>query len=198
MGKMVTVVSIILIVAVIFGIMYVVYSSQFHPTGTPINTPIMLYDHTVYVDNIATYTLNASQSLTQQLNLTLTAFESSPPIAVPIGNINLIGYNSTIDYSNNWDSRNWNKSIDQSSVFNYSIGHKTLTLQPNMSNSTIITINWADNAPAGRYTAEIFLGNLKFLSTQGKHDQNAPISFTPGSYASSIWLGIVVTPKTQP
>jgi hypothetical protein len=67
-----------------------------------------------------------------------------------------------------------------------------------MSNSTTITINWADDAPAGRYTAEIKLGNLKFLSTQGKNDQTAPNSFTPGAYASSIWLGIVVTPKTQP
>jgi hypothetical protein len=198
MGKVVTVVSIIVIVAVIFGIIYVIYSSQFHPTGTPINTPIILYDHTVYVDNIATYTLNASQGLTQQLNLTLTAYESSPPIAVPIGNINLIAYNNTIDYSNNWDTRVWNKSLVQSSVFNYSIGLKTLTLQPNMPNSTLVTINWADNAPAGRYTAEIYLGNLKFLSTQGKNDQTAPISFTSGAYASSIWLGIVVTPKNQP
>ena len=182
MRKVVSVVSIILAVAVIFGIIYVAFSSQINPAYTP----IVLYNHTVYVDNIATDTLNASQGLTQQLNLTLTAYEFSPSIAVPIDNIKLIAYNSTIDYSNSWDTSNWNNSLVQSSVFNYSIGLNTLTLQPNKSNSTIFTINWADNAPAGRYIAEINLGNIKFLSTQEKYDQ---------SYGSSIWLGIIITPK---
>jgi hypothetical protein len=187
MRKIASAVLIILGVAFVLGIIYLGYSSQIHPASTPIR----LYNYTIYSDTgVATSTLNASQGLTQQLNLTLTAMTFSPSIAVPIDSIKLTSYNSTINYGNNWDTRNWNKPLVQSSVFNYSFSLNTLTLQPNTSNSTIISINWADNAPTGRYTAEINLGNFKFLSTQGKYDQ---------SYGSSIWLRIVVTPKvTQP
>jgi hypothetical protein len=106
---------------------------------------------------------------------------------IPIENIALTAYNSTIDYSNNWDTSSWNTSIVEQSVFNYSFSVNQLTLQPNMSNSTILTIKWANNAPTGRYALEINLSNLKFLSAQNKYDQ---------SYAGSIWLGIIVTPET--
>jgi hypothetical protein len=183
MRKPVSAVLTILGVAIIIGIIYLGFSSQIHPASTPIH----LYNYTVYSDTgVATNTLNASQGLTQQLNLTITPMPASPPIVVPIDSIKLTSYNSTIDYGGNWDTSNWNKSLIQEAIFNYSFNLNTLTLQPNTSNSTIITINWAKNAPTGRYTAEINLGNIKFLSTQGKHDQ---------SYNSSIWLKIVITPK---
>jgi len=183
MRKKVSAVLIILGVAVVIGIIYLGYSSQIHPASTPIH----LYNYTINSDTgVATSTLNATQGLTQQLNLTLTAMPSSPTIAVPIHSVKLTSYNSTIDYGGNLDTRNWNKSLVQESIFNYSFSLNTLTLQPNTSNSTILTIKWANNAPTGRYTAEINLGNIKFLSTQEKYDQ---------SYSSSIWLGIIITPK---
>ena len=184
MRKTVSAVLTILRVAVILGIIYLGYSSfQIHPASTPIH----LYNYTIYSNTgVATSTLNATQGLTQQLNLTLTAMPSSLAIAVPIDSIKLTSYNSPIDYGSNWDTRNWNKSLVQESIFNYSFSLNTLNLQPNTSNSTILIINWANNAPTGRYTAEINLGSIKFLSTQEKYDQ---------SYGSSIWLGIVITPK---
>ena len=180
--KKVLVTVAVVVIAVLVGTIYLGYSSQTHP----VSTPILLYNYMVYSNTgVFTSTLNASQGLTQQLNLTLTAMNFSPSIAVPIDNIKLTAYNSTINYGGNWDTSGWNNSVVQSSVFNYSFSLTALTLQPNKSNSTIITINWARNAPTGRYTAEINLGNVKFLSTQGKYDQ---------SYGSSIWLGIVITP----
>lgn len=185
MRRILSAVSFILAVTVVVGILYLGYWSQ--TTFGPKSTPMLLYNSTIYSDTgVASDVLNASQGSTQQLNLTLTGYGFSPSIAVPVGNIMITAYNSTIDYGGNWATGNWSNSVVQASVFNYSFSLNTLTLQPNTSNSTIITINWANNAPTGRYVVEINLSDFKFLSTQGKYDL---------TYGSSIWLGIVVTAK---
>lgn len=131
--------------------------------------------------------INASQGTTLKMNLTLTSI-TSLQIAIPLENLKLTAYNSTIDYTNNWDSTGWNTSIIQERVLNYSFGLSQLTLQPNMSNSTTITIKVAENAPSGRYTLDINLGKIKFLTAPGKYDL---------SYSQGIWLGMIVTPKVN-
>ena len=186
MKKIAGAVSIVLAVAAVLGIVYFGISST---TPSFASTPILLYNSTItpYPD-LCQGTTNASQGLLQQLNLTLTEYDFSTPIEVPIEDLRITAYDSAIDYGNNWNAKNWNTSIDQTAVFNYSFSLKTLTLQPNASNSTIITINWSNNAPTGRYIIYVDLGTLKFLSKQGPYDQ---------TYGSSFELGIVVAPKVN-
>jgi len=173
--------SVILLSVFIVGIVYVLSGNH------PASTPMLLYSYNISIQNIgvAEDVINASLGSTQHLNLTLTSM-SSMQILIPAENLKLTAFNSTIDYSNNWDTSSWNTSVTQESVFNYSLSLSQLILQPNVSNSTIVTINLANNAPTGRYALEINLGDVKFLSAHGKHDQ---------SYGSSVWLGMIVTPK---
>ncbi len=175
-------ISIILVVAVIAAL-YFFYTYGDHPASTP----IILYTSIISSENSASINdvLNASQGTNQEVNLTLSSITSAK-IEIPIENLKLTAYNSTIDYGNNWDTNNWNTSLVQESVFNYSFSLSQLTLQPNMSNTTVVTIKWADSAPIGRYVLELNLGNLKFLSGHGMYDQ---------SYGDSIWLGIILTPN---
>ena len=175
------VVSIILISVVILA--YVSYSSSIQPRSTPAT----LYMHKVSLQNtsVETDVINASQGTTQQLNLTLISWHS-PKISIPIENLKITAYNSTVDFSNSWDSSRWNTTVSQGAVFNYSFSLSQLVLQPNGSNSTIITVNLANNAPVGRYTLELSLGQIKFLSP----------SDNDLSYGAGIWLGMIITPKS--
>ncbi len=182
--KYVVVTVILIMIALIGGIIYL-YENSFQPLGTP----RILYSYTVTSTDtgVASIVFNVSQGMTQQLNLTLQLLDGSPSITVPIDDMNGLVYNSTIVYDNNWDTHNWNHSLVQTSVFNYSISQKQLTLQPNATSSTIININWADDAPTGRYALDLNLGRFQFLTTPGEGDK---------SYGRAIWLGFIVSPKT--
>lgn len=174
-------ISIFLMAAVIAGL-YLVYANRAHP----LSTPIRLYDYSFSQQNtgISSDVLNASQGATQYVNITFNSMSSST-IAIPIENLTLRGYNITIG-TNNWDTSIWNNSVSQESVFNYSFSLSQPTLQPGMSNSTVLKFKWADDAPTGRYLFEIDLGNVKFLSAPGEFEQ---------SYGATVELGITVTPK---
>lgn len=171
------IISIVLIVVVVLGFVYLYNSSN-----RPASTPAVLYTSNIspaISTQITGGVLNvivAGRGETQQINLTLTSQHSSQ-IAITIENLRLIAYNSTID-NKNWDTSNWDTSIVQESVFSYSFSLSELTLQPNMSNSTIITLSLTDNAPMGRYALEIDLSN-------GNDEL---------SYSGSISLGMVVSP----
>jgi hypothetical protein len=169
---------------VLVGGMIYLYENRFQPIGTP----RISYSYTVTSmdTGIASGIFNVSQGLTQQLNLTLQLLDSYPSIIVPIDDINSLVHNNTIVYDNNWDTHNWNPSLVQTSVFNYSYSQKKLILQPNATSSIIITINWADNAPTGRYALDLNLGRFQFLTPPGEGYQ---------SYGRAIWLGFIVSPK---
>jgi hypothetical protein len=181
--KYVAITVIFIVIALIGGTIYL-YDNRFQPVGTPRH----LYSYTITsIDTgVASSVFNVSQGMTQQLNLTLQLLAGSPSITVPIDNMNGLVYNSTILYDNNWDTHNWNHSLFQTSVFNYSFSQKQLTLQPNTTSSTIITINWANDAPTGRFALDLNLGQFQFL-TPPKGDK---------SYGNGIWLGFIVSPKT--
>jgi hypothetical protein len=176
-------ISIIFIMIALVGGMICLYENRGHPIGTP----RISYSYTVTsIDTgVASGIFNVSQGMTQKLNLTLQLLDGYPSITVPIDDMNSLVYN-TIVYDNNWDTYNWNHSLVQTSVFNYSFSQKQLTLQPNATSSTIITINWADNAPTGRYALDLNLGRFQFLTPPGEGYQ---------SYGRAIWLGFVVSPK---
>jgi hypothetical protein len=112
---------------------------------------------------------------------------SKPKISIPVENLTLTGYNSTLHDAINWNNQDWNKSLVQKSVFNYSLSKNPITMQPDAANSTVITFQWADDAPVGRYTIDVHLGEFSFLSPPGKFDQ---------SYREQFTLYIEVDPKT--
>jgi hypothetical protein len=104
--------------------------------------------------------------------------------SVPFENLSLTYYDS---FYNDWNNiTDWNPSVPQQSVFNYSISQSQLTLQPNMSNSTIITINWADNAPTRRYSISVNLGQAEFLTDPSKHN---------GVTGQPVAIEVIVNPK---
>ena len=152
--------------AVVVTSVYLYYNSNNRPASTPAVmytsniSPTISLQTTGGISNV----INVSQGATQQINLTLTSLYSSQIVAIPIENLRLLAYNSAIDYKN-WDTSNWNTSIVQEKVFTYSFSLSELTLQPNMSNSTIITLSLTNNAPLGRYALWVNLGDIKFLST---------------------------------
>jgi hypothetical protein len=168
-------ISVILVVVVVVGLVYLDYAGTFQPKSTPPN----LYTSTTSDQDsgVTAYVMNVSQGAILRVNLTLSSL-SSTEIAVPIESLTLTAYNSNSDTGN--------ASLAQQSVFNYSFSVNQLTLQPQMSNSTTVTINMAKDAPTGTCTLEINLGALKFLSEPGKYDR---------SYSSSIPLEMVITPK---
>ena len=184
MKRKYVVISAILIAITLFGFAMYFYENRFQPIGTP----RIIYSFTVTsIDTgVDSHVFNVSQGMTQQLNLTLQLMNGSPSITVPIDDINGLVYNRTIVYDNNWDTHNWNHSLVQTSIFNYSYSQKQLTLQPNATSSTIITINWADDAPSGRYALNLNLGRFQFLTPARESDQ---------AYSRSIWLGFIVSPK---
>jgi hypothetical protein len=184
-GKFYAIILIILILIVVLGLAYFV----FFPSRMA-GTPIALYSSSTSPQNtgLISDVFNTTQGATEQIALTLTSTMYSPQIEIPLENLKLIAYNSTINY-NDWDSSGWNTSLVQVKVFNYSFSPSQLTLQPNTPNSAIITIKLATNAPTGRYALEINLGKLKFLSPRGKDDL---------PYAQGVWLGMIVTPKSNP
>jgi len=108
----------------------------------------------------------------------------SSQITVPIENLTLTSYDS---FYNNWNNvTDWNPSIPQDTIFNYSVSQSQLTLQPNMSNSTIITINWADNAPTGRYIISVNVGQAEFLTEPSKYN---------GATGQPVGIIVIVNPK---
>jgi hypothetical protein len=150
-------------------------------SNRPLSTPAVLYtsNFSPVIPTQLTGGVNvifAGIGETQQINLTFTSHYSSQ-IAITIENLRLIAYNNTTD-PKNWDTSNWNTSIVQEKVFTYLFSLSEITLQPNMSNSTIITLSLTNNSPMGRYALEIDLSN--------RYDNL--------SYSGSIPLGLVVSP----
>jgi hypothetical protein len=172
------IISIIAIVVVVC-ILYAGYASRVQTASTP----PLLYSYAVSTPNAGQISnvegdeyINVTQGSTQQINITFTSL-TSLQIAIPIENLTITTYTDINGYSF------W-ASAAQPQVINYSFSQNQINLQPNVSNSTILTIKWANNAPIGTYTLNIDLGFLKFLSTPGRYDK---------SYSSSIWLGVNVS-----
>jgi hypothetical protein len=158
------IVSAILIVLVIAGLVALISNR-----AGPVDTPVPLY-----TSGFSSWSINAPQGTTQQVNLTLSSFFDSPLIAVPIENLRIVTGPPT----------------NQEATFNYSLSLSQLTLQPHMSNITVISIKLANNVPLGKYTISVGLGEVKFLSANGNN--------SPGGKASApeaLQFEMIVTPK---
>jgi hypothetical protein len=152
-------------------------------------TPIAMFSYTIStqslgVTNIEGYTGafgNVSQGSTLQVNLTFSSIMTKQPIVIPIENLVVTYYNSTVNY-HSWITYNDNFSLIQAEAFNYSFSVNPIILQPSMSNSTILTINLANDAPLGQYSTDI---RSSEISDNYFHE----------SYTTSFYLGIIITPK---
>ena len=163
--------------------------------GSP-GTPPTLYEYTISPQNVQfSYvlqgiTLQTTPGAELQINFT---FMSTAPqkIMIPIENLALTAYNNndnSADYSQSWDTRTWNTSLVQDRVFNYSFSLEEPSLQPDTSNSTVLTINVSNNAPLGRYALEVNLGSVRLVDANG---------VTETSYEERIWLGLIVSQNSS-
>ena len=119
-------VLIILVLVAVIGLVYF----RYHPfIEGPMSTPLLQYSVSIVsVDTgLALPVFNVRQWSNQQFNLTLALLDDSQKLSVPLENITLTGYNSTIshDLYLNWDNRYWNKSLVQETVFNYTSRRKS-------------------------------------------------------------------------
>jgi hypothetical protein len=182
----------VLIVAVVIVLAY--YS--FTPKFTPASTPPVGYDcnlsvlnpHVTKVAGYNSFFNNVSQGLPLQVNITFRSI-TNQPITIPIENLTVTYYNSTVDL-HGWINDNGNYSLIQQQAFNYSFSLNQITLQPGMSNSTLLTINLAEDAPLGQYSIDIHLGYVKVYV----NDANGNSQLL--SYSGTIGLAMIVTPKT--
>lgn len=102
---------------------------------------------------------NVSQGSQLQVNVTFTSI-TSVPVTVQIDNLTLTYFTSTVNL-NNVESSDKDYSAIQQSAFTYSFSQNQLTLGPSKLNSTLLTIDFAQNAPTGQYTIDMPLGQLK-------------------------------------
>lgn len=172
-------ISAVLIAVVISGA-YLAFSNSAHPA----DTPPLLYKYSVSQANSnstlfrGSVYFNATQGATEQINITFTSLASTP-ISIPIENLTITSYTDEEGYSF-WATE------AQPNVINYSLTLSQISLQPEGSNSTVLTINWSNAAPTGTFWLNLYLGNLYFSGQHQKYEV---------SYSSAIWLGIDVNSK---
>jgi hypothetical protein len=118
---------------------------------------------------------NITQGETHQINYTLISWGCPEQFTVTIENLTIIKYASFDSYPDGnfyWENVSaWEPSIAQDTFFNYSLSSSQLTLQPYLSNSTIMTLEWADNVPTGRYLIAVNISEPEFLTEPSKYDE---------------------------
>jgi hypothetical protein len=182
-----------LVIALIFSVLvlsfgtaiyYYNHNNKTEPKFIPRHPP--MYTTTMStlnseVDNIGTgmgrYD-NVSQGTPFQVNLTFTSITTQKKL-ITIENLTVCYYNSTVD-RHKFIASDKSYPVIQALAFNYSFSLNPVVLQPYMSNSTILTINLADDAPLGQYTLAI---------------HTARIIENGISYSGSFGLEMIVTPK---
>jgi hypothetical protein len=102
---------------------------------------------------------NVSRGMSLEVKMTFNSI-TDQPITIPIENLSVSYYNSTVDLLR-WINGNGSYSSIQQQAFTYSFSLNRVTVQPYMSNSTILTINLAKNSPSGQYSLEINLGKVE-------------------------------------
>jgi hypothetical protein len=119
-----------------------------------------------YLVNVANYSyVNVTQGMTAHINVTFTSV-TNQPIEIPIENLTLSTYSSTIN-PKVW-ADNENSSLIQSDVCTYNFSFDSLLLQPSTSNTTVLSIQFADNAPVGQYYFNVHIGHTILLNSRSE------------------------------
>jgi hypothetical protein len=111
---------------------------------------------TMFSDSFSPFDLTVAQGATYQLTITLTT-PCDTEISVPFENLSLTIYNNAV----------WHSSTPQERIFNYTFSPNSLTLQPYGTNSSILTVNMAEDAPIGRYVMYVTYGNSQLTHVGG-------------------------------
>ncbi len=189
------IVSLILIAAVIAAVVYFQYIQNRTPMETPTPSSSQLASPSLspspsasvtmeYYCGISalnaqgatiaymqTYVMNTSQGANLRIDVTFNSVVDEK-VNVTLENLKIYAFNSSAIYSD-WDVTSWNTSINQERVLNYSFSQNEVTLQPKGSNSVIVEVNVANDAPSGSYAVNINLDSGK------------------------LWLGIIVAPSAE-
>ena len=137
-------VNVTAIILIVVFVTILIIGFSFRPT--PFSTPVpLLFGE---VSSLGEEDMNVSQGSTLQVNVTLTS-NTDQELTIPIENLALSGFNNT----------SWGTSIPQNKVFNYTFSASKLVLQPYESNSTVLAVDIADDAPLGQYALSIELGD---------------------------------------
>jgi len=116
-----------------------------------------------YLINVANYSyVNVTQGMTTSINVTFTSV-TNQSIEIPIENLTLSTYSSTINPKIWADNRN--SSLIQSDVCTYNFSFDSLLLQPSKSNTTMLSIQFANNAPIGQYYFNVHIGHTILLNS---------------------------------
>jgi hypothetical protein len=162
-------------ICVVGGVVFWVLTHEHISTGIPSGAAPYYYSYKIATldTNLELPFFPTTQGATQQFNLTFAISEEQPKILLPIGDLNLTGYNSSRYDAVDWINWDWNSSIVQKSIFNYSLSQTSVVLQPGVANSTVLTLNWAKDAPTGRYTIDFPYQRFIFLESQAEYESFA-------------------------
>ncbi len=159
LGIVLIVAVVVVVVAVGLGIF--IKQNQVNPYSTP---PVLYHSNfTVLnpqVTEVAGYNgffNNVSQGLKLQVKITFTAI-GDQALTLPMENLKVTYYSSNVD-PHTWIDGNGNYSLLQQQAFDYQFSPSVVVVQPEMSNSTILTLDVAQDAPTGQYSFEINIEN---------------------------------------
>jgi hypothetical protein len=164
---------------------WIIFSSNSSPTkSTPLSTPELLFISNMSVPNSEmpneSY-FNVTQGMTFSVNVTFTSM-TSQPIEIPIENLTLSTYSSTINPKVWADTGN--SSFVQDDVLSYSFSLNSVIVQPSSSNSTVLSIKFNNNAPAGQYYLDLRLGRAIMVNTQSQ-----------ANYYSTLGVEVILLPN---
>jgi hypothetical protein len=183
----------ILVVVIASFVYYGHNSSNISPKDTPVPQNIFNVNTTVLnspminnqFDPPPNYYTNITQGNDLKVNVTITS--TGPEEIVYIKNIQVWWYNPNVNLYTWYSPPNTgNDSSIQTSAFSYSSSPNPVSLQPYMSNSTILTLNIEKNAPTGQYSMYI---NFEAKPTQ----TNETSGFM--QLDESHWFSIIINPS---
>jgi hypothetical protein len=96
-----------------------------------------------------------AQGATFQVNVTLTSFLDIE-ISIPI-DLSLMAYNNIHP-----------SPLPQEKIFNYTISPNPVIIAPNGTNSSILTVKLAEDAPIGDYMMYVTFGNWQLTNVSGE------------------------------
>lgn len=186
MNRKIVSIAILLVAVLVAGLGILAYNQIKNqpPKATPFSGPDYVFTSKISAlkSEVSTESYsNVTQGSTLQLNLTFTSI-ANQPIEIPVENLTLSTYSDTINPSVWADSGN--SSFIQDNVLTYIFSFNPVIVQPSLSNSTVLTIKFADNAPIGQYYLNLKLGRAMLINTQSE-----------ANYYSTIGVEIIVLPN---
>ena len=133
------------------------------------------------------YYTNVTQGSDLKINVTITS--TGLEEVVNVTSVDVWWYNPQVNLYTWYEPPNTGNesSVIQASAFNYSSSPNPVSLQPSTSNSTIITLNIAKDAPTGQYSMYI---NLEAELKQSNENETSEFNVLEQAY----WFSMIINP----